>query len=110
MPSLNSLISTARSSQSAGGERLYKSEAKKIAAHITRDSMVSAAEAKALRGILGDGNLTRSAEKLLKTLELRGDSNERSRYRGLHGHDRQRSRPGNCLSAWRQSIERGRCF
>ena len=43
MPSLNSLISTARSSQSAGGERLYKSEAKKISAHITRDSMVSAA-------------------------------------------------------------------
>ena len=78
MPSLNSLISTARSSQSAGGERLYKSEAKKISAHITRDSMVSAAEAKALRGILGDGNLTRSAEKLLtKTLELRGDSNDR---------------------------------
>ena len=77
MPSLNSLISTARSSQSAGGERIYKSEAKKIAAQITRDSMVSAAEAKALRGILGDGNLTRSAEKLLvKTLELRGDSND----------------------------------
>ena len=35
MPSLNSLISTA-SSQSAGGERIYKSEAKKIAAQITR--------------------------------------------------------------------------
>ena len=77
MPSLNSLISTARSRPTAGGERIYKSEAKKIAAQITRDSMVSAAEAKALRGILGDGNLTRSAEKLLvKTLELRGDSND----------------------------------
>lgn len=73
MPSLNSVISQARSSQSPGGERLYKSEAKKIVSNVLKDSMVSSTEAKALRSILSDGNLTKSAEKLLSaTLKMSG--------------------------------------
>ena len=73
MPSLNTVISQARNAQSAGGERLYKTEAKKIVSHVLQDSMVSAKEAKALASVLSAGNMTRSAEALLrKTLAETG--------------------------------------
>ena len=70
MPSLNSLISTARSSQSAGGERLYKSEAKKIAAHITRDSMVSAARPRHFEASWATETSPEVLKSSSKTLEL----------------------------------------
>lgn len=70
MPSLNTIISQARSSQSPGGERLYKTEAKSIVANVLTDSLVSTSEAEALRALLSAGNMTSSAKTLLtKTLE-----------------------------------------
>lgn len=75
MSSLASIISQARHHQSAGGERLYKREAQKIIDTVLKDQWVDTREAKALTSALSAGNMTKSAEALLRTT-LSDASNE----------------------------------
>ena len=68
MPStLANLASRVRNTNSAGGERVYLSEARTLINEANRNGIFSAAERDVLEGVVNVGNLTRSARTLLES-------------------------------------------
>jgi hypothetical protein len=74
MPSLNTLANRARNADSAGGERVYLTEARAMVAEANADGRITTGERDILERVVGEGNLTRSAVKLLNAEIARGPS------------------------------------